>query len=74
MEEVCVAARLVDMYPTHHFHQELARARYADMLREARMTKIEAALEAELDRPVARVRSLLARRPWLALRREPRPV
>ena len=37
------------MYPTHHFRQELARARYADMLREARITKIDAALEAGLD-------------------------
>jgi len=74
MEEGCAAARLVDMYPTHHFHQELARARYADMLREARMTKIDAALEAELEKPFARVRSRLAQRPWLALRREPRPV
>jgi hypothetical protein len=74
MEEVCAAARPVDMYPTHHFRQELARARYADMLREARMTKIDAALEAELEQPFARVASLFAHRPWLALRREPRPA
>jgi hypothetical protein len=74
MEEGCAAARLVDMYPTHHFHQELARARYADMLREARMTKIDVVLEGELEKPFARVRSLVAHRPRLALRREPRPV
>ena len=48
------------MYPTHHFHQELARARYADMLREARMTNIEPPLEAELETPFARVRLPLA--------------
>ncbi|HEX6700265.1 MAG TPA: hypothetical protein VF101_05985 [Gaiellaceae bacterium] len=64
------------MYPTHHFHQEFARARYADMLREARMTNVEPTLEAELGldetKSFARVRRLLAHRPWLAVRREPR--
>ena len=56
------------MYPTHHFRQELARARYADMLREARITKIDVALEAELEPPFGRVRRLLARRPALVAR------
>ena len=55
------------MYPTHHFHQELARARYADMLREARMIKVEAALEADVDAPVGRLRRVLARRGRLVL-------
>jgi len=62
------------MYPTHHFHQELARARYADMLREARMTNVDAVLERELETPPSRVRSVLAGRPRLALRRQPRPA
>jgi hypothetical protein len=80
MEERTALRRLVDteargaMYPIHQFHQELARARYADMLREARMTKVEAALEAELEKPepFARLRRSLAHRPRLAVRREPR--
>lgn len=55
------------MYPTHHFHQELARARYADMLREARLIKVEAALEADVDAPVGRLRRLVARRRRLVL-------
>ena len=62
------------MYPTHHFHQEVARARYADMLREARMTRIEPALEADLDAPSGRLRWMLSHRPRLAVRREPRPA
>jgi len=57
------------MYPGHHFHQELARARYADMLREARAIKIEAALKADLA-PSGRLRRSFARRPRFV----PRPV
>ena len=50
------------VYPSHYFHQELARAKYADMLREARMIKIEAALKADLDAPPGRLRRILIRR------------
>jgi hypothetical protein len=55
------------VFPIHHFHQKLARARYADMLREARKMKVEAALEADVDAPVGRLRRLVARRRRLVL-------
>jgi hypothetical protein len=62
-----VGERRTNVFPTHHFHQELARARYADMLREARKMKVEAALEADVDAPVGRLRRVLARRGKLVL-------
>jgi hypothetical protein len=50
------------MYPTHHFRQEYERARYADMLREARRLKVEDTLEAEVSASPGLLRRLAARR------------
>jgi hypothetical protein len=51
------------MFPPHHFHQEIARQRHADLLREARREQLAAVVAAERERsPLVRlVRQLEAR-------------
>jgi hypothetical protein len=63
------------MYPTHHYRQEYARQQYADMLREARMTKLDQILESELEPPFTWLRRLLSRRrPVVKARPQARPA
>jgi hypothetical protein len=62
MEETAAAGRRVDMYYNPHTHLDIARARQADMVREADRRRL-AKLVAE-DRPslIARLRGFIGER------------